>query len=58
MVAPMRVRPTLLTVIDNAEMDDIISSFMVDDKFIVLATQANSEAHRESRVRERRFPSS
>ena len=55
MAAPIRVRPTLLTLINNAELEDRISSFMADDKFIVLAAQANSEAHRESRLRERRF---
>ena len=55
MAAPIRVGPTLLSIVSNAEMEDIISTFMADDKFIVLVAQANSEAHRASRVGQRRF---
>ena len=55
MAAPIRVGPTLLSIISNAEMEDIISTFMADEKFIVLVAQANSEAHRASRVGQRRF---
>ena len=50
-----RVRPTLLTIPNNAELDDIISRFMTTDEFIPLVAQANLVAHAQSRVAERRF---
>ena len=55
MAAPVVGGPTLLTVINNAELEDIISGFMNDDEFILLVSQANSEARVQARIQERRF---
>ena len=45
----------MLTVINNAELEDTISAFMTDDKFILLIAQANREARDQARLPERRF---
>ena len=55
MAAPVVGGPTLLTVINNAELEDIISGFMNDDEFILLLSPANSEARVQARIQERRF---
>ena len=55
MAAPAGGRPTLLTVINNAELEDIISGFMTNDEFILLVSQANQEARAQTRRQERRF---
>ena len=55
MAAPIRVGPTLLSIVSNAEMEDIISTFMADDKFIVLVGRACSRARVLDRLQERRF---
>ena len=54
MAAPPGVRPTLLTIINNPELEDIISRCMTTDKFILLVARANRFAHAQSQVTERR----
>ena len=55
MAAPVVGGPTLLTVINNAELEGIISGFMTNDEFILLVSQANTEARVQARIQERRF---
>ena len=55
MAASHRVQPTLLTILNNAELEDIISRVMTTDEFIPRVAQANLAAHAQSRVAERRF---
>ena len=55
MAAPVGRQPTLLSVINNAELEGTISAFMTDDKFILLIAQASREARDQARLPERRF---
>ena len=55
MEAPAGPDQPFLTIINTAKLEDTISAFMPDDKFILLVAQANSRHSVHARLQERRF---